>query len=49
MCKSGEFCKVFVIEVKSEDGEPQWVPSLGKDASGSRLFGREKREDVTDN
>jgi len=49
MSKSGEFSKVLVIKVKSEDEEPQWVPSLGEDASGGRLFGREKREDVADN
>jgi hypothetical protein len=31
MSKSGEVCKLIVVEVESENGEPQWFPSFGED------------------
>jgi hypothetical protein len=49
MSKSVKICKVSVIEIESENGEPQWFPSFGEDACYGRLFGGEKREDVDDN
>lgn len=44
MSKKRKVCKV-----EGENGEPQWIPSLGKNACSSRCFGWKKREDVTDN